>query len=118
MRDLGLLHLPQMNIPDDPQLLELLDDYLSQLQAGKRPDREALLREHPELATSLKCLEALEGLAGRGNAELDLDPPAWKTRGFPAISAPTSSWKKSAGAAWAWSTRRGKRPSTAPWPSR
>ena len=32
-----------MNIPDDPQLAAILDDYLSDLQAGKRPDREALL---------------------------------------------------------------------------
>jgi serine/threonine-protein kinase len=62
-----------MNIPDDPQILDLLDDYLSQLQAGKRPDREALLRAHPELAASLKCLEALEGLVPADGAELDLD---------------------------------------------
>ena len=47
---------------DDPRLAELLDDYLSQLHAGRRPDRAALLREHPELAGPLKCLEALEGL--------------------------------------------------------
>ena len=62
-----------MNIPDDPQILDLLDDYLSLLQAGKRPDREALLRAHPELAASLKCLEALEGLLPADGAELDLD---------------------------------------------
>ena len=65
----------EMTPPDDPQLLELLDDYLSQLQAGKRPDREALLREHPELAASLKCLEALEGLAPAVSTDLDVDTP-------------------------------------------
>ena len=48
---------------DDRQLLDLLDDYLARLQAGRRPDREALVREHPELASALDCLEALEGLA-------------------------------------------------------
>ena len=56
-------------IPDDPQLAELLDDYLSRLQAGERPDRAALLDEHPELAASLKCLEALEGLAPTANVD-------------------------------------------------
>ncbi len=55
---------------DDPQRLDLLDDYLMQLQAGLRPDRAALLREHPELASSLKCIEALEGLAPPA-AEID-----------------------------------------------
>ncbi len=61
-----------MSPPDDPQVLELLDSYLSQLQAGKRPDREALLREHPELSASLKCLEALEGIAPAAVDDSDL----------------------------------------------
>jgi tRNA A-37 threonylcarbamoyl transferase component Bud32 len=42
---------------------ELLDAYLAELHAGRRPDREALLRKRPELASSLDCLEALELLA-------------------------------------------------------
>jgi len=41
----------------------LLDAYLAKLQAGERPDREAFLREHPELSQVVKCLEALEMLA-------------------------------------------------------
>ncbi len=48
--------------PDEP-VLGLLDAYLAQLQAGERPDRGALLREHPELESALDCLEALEVLA-------------------------------------------------------
>ena len=51
-----------MPSPDDSQLAEILNAYLSQLHAGQRPDREALLREHPDLAASLKCIEALDGL--------------------------------------------------------
>jgi len=47
---------------DDPRIADLLDNYLSRLQAGERPDRAALLGEHPELAAALQCLEALEGL--------------------------------------------------------
>jgi eukaryotic-like serine/threonine-protein kinase len=61
-----------MDIPDDPQLLELLDDYLSDLQAGKRPDRVALLSAHPELSAAVKCLDALDGLAPMpSNDDLD-----------------------------------------------
>jgi serine/threonine-protein kinase len=62
-----------MTPPDDPQLLELLDDYLSKLQAGQHPDRAALLRDNPELAPALKCLEALEGLAPAASTDADLD---------------------------------------------
>ncbi len=49
--------------PEDQRALELLDDFLVRLQAGERPDRAALLRQHPELASALDCLEALENLA-------------------------------------------------------
>jgi eukaryotic-like serine/threonine-protein kinase len=53
-----------MNDPsDDPRLAELLDAYLAALQSGGRPDREALLRDHPELGSALRCIDALEDLA-------------------------------------------------------
>jgi serine/threonine-protein kinase len=48
--------------PDDPRL-ELLDAYLNQLQAGLAPSRERFLADHPELASLLDCLDALERLA-------------------------------------------------------
>jgi eukaryotic-like serine/threonine-protein kinase len=60
-------------IPDDTQLAELLDDYLSKLQAGKQPDRTALLTEHPELASALKCVEALECMAPAGDGDTEPD---------------------------------------------
>jgi serine/threonine-protein kinase len=41
----------------------LLDAFLADLQAGRRPDKERLLAEHPELAPVLDSLEALEQLA-------------------------------------------------------
>ncbi len=47
----------------DQQELTLLDAYLDDLQAGRAPDRQALLREYPQLASALDCLEALEVLA-------------------------------------------------------
>ena len=51
---------------DDPaevDALNILDAYLARLQAGEKPDRQSLLRAHPELASALDCLEALEMLA-------------------------------------------------------
>jgi len=52
-----------IDLPEDEQTLDLLDHYLHQLQAGLAPDREAILRERPELASALDCLEALDQLA-------------------------------------------------------
>ncbi len=49
--------------PIDAEAMDLLDAFLAQLQAGERPSRELLLAEHPELASALDCLEALEVLA-------------------------------------------------------
>ncbi len=47
----------------DERLAEVLDAYVARLQAGQRPDREAVLRDHPELGSLLDCLEALERFA-------------------------------------------------------
>ena len=52
-----------MDPQPDEHRLSILDAYLAELQAGGRPDRGALLREHPELASALECLDALEVLA-------------------------------------------------------
>jgi serine/threonine-protein kinase len=47
---------------DQPDF-DALDTYLRRLHAGEAVDREAFLREHPELASAVKCLDALERLA-------------------------------------------------------
>jgi eukaryotic-like serine/threonine-protein kinase len=49
--------------PLDEDALNILDDYLARLQSGEKPDRDAIVRERPELASALDCLEALEQLA-------------------------------------------------------
>jgi eukaryotic-like serine/threonine-protein kinase len=51
---------------------QILDDYLARLQTGDAVDRESFLREHPQLASALNCLEALEKLAP--NAEKGSGP--------------------------------------------
>ena len=55
-------------IPEDPQLVALLDDYLQRLQRGERPDREALLAAHPQLRSALECFDALEDMAPTSQA--------------------------------------------------
>jgi serine/threonine-protein kinase len=72
-----------LTLPDDPHLLELLDNYLSELQAGKQPDRAALLCAHPELAGSLKCLEALETLAPDAIADFDPETADFERQSLP-----------------------------------
>ena len=76
----------------DQNALGLLDAYLARLQAGERPDREALLKERPDLASAINCLEALEMLAPPVG-QADVRP--WRRRcrpppGCRAISAPTN----------------------------
>ncbi len=72
-----------MTLPDDPQLAELLDVYLSQLQSGSRPDRAAFLGEHPELAASLKCLEALECLSPTFGFDSDFQTLEFEQQSLP-----------------------------------
>jgi len=63
-----------MNEPaEDNRELDLLDEYLSRLQAGEALPRDEILRRHPELASVLDCLEALECLAPRSEETSLLD---------------------------------------------
>src|SRR5262245_56640711 len=45
---------------EDPRVSAILQEYLSDLEAGRRPDRAALLARHAELAPTLA--EAMDGL--------------------------------------------------------
>lgn len=56
------------------EALDVLDAYLVRLQAGEKPDRAGLLREHPDLASALDCLEALENLAPAAEPTEDAGP--------------------------------------------
>lgn len=46
---------------DDPRLLQVSREYLAELEAGHRPDRQAYLTRYPELADALsECLDGIE----------------------------------------------------------
>jgi serine/threonine protein kinase/WD40 repeat protein/tetratricopeptide (TPR) repeat protein len=46
---------------DDPRVIQALEDYLTALEAGHRPDRQAFLARHADIAPALaKALDGLE----------------------------------------------------------
>jgi serine/threonine protein kinase len=46
---------------DDPRVIQAVEEYLAELEAGCRPDRQRLLARHPDLAGVLaECLESLD----------------------------------------------------------
>src|SRR5262245_7744761 len=49
--------------PDDASTLDVLDAYLADLHAGRRPDRARFLADFPHLAPHLDCLDRLDALA-------------------------------------------------------
>lgn len=67
---------PQVNLPpsnepkgeprddvgqDDPRLTGIVQEYLHELESGRRPDRQQWLQRYPELAEALElCLDGLE----------------------------------------------------------
>src|SRR5262249_24053815 len=49
--------------PDNSDAFDRLDAYLTAMQAGKTPEKDRLLAEHPDLAAEMQCLDALDKLA-------------------------------------------------------
>jgi serine/threonine-protein kinase len=51
---------------DDAACAQILEQYLDELHAGQKPDRQRILAEHPDLAGVLECLDSLERLIPEG----------------------------------------------------
>jgi eukaryotic-like serine/threonine-protein kinase len=52
---------PAAEVPDDPRLLEAVQEYQRRLEAGERPARQDILRRYPDLAEPLAaCLDGLD----------------------------------------------------------
>jgi serine/threonine protein kinase/tetratricopeptide (TPR) repeat protein len=63
---------------DDPRLIEALEHYLGEVEAGRRPDHREFLARHPEIADLLApCLDGMDFLRNAvGESEaLERDPP-------------------------------------------
>ena len=60
--------------PDDPRLLRVVQEYLTELEAGRHPDRAAFVARVPELADQLApYLDALDAV--HSAAPLLASPP-------------------------------------------
>ena len=50
---------------DDPRVLEVVEQYMQELEAGRLPDRNSYVQRYPELSASIaQCLEGLELVHG------------------------------------------------------
>ncbi len=48
-------------LPDDPRLMQAVEEYLKQLEAGQAPNRQEILRRYPDLVKPLtQCLDGLD----------------------------------------------------------
>jgi hypothetical protein len=62
--------------PDDPRVVRVLEEYLAGLEAGDRPQRDALLARHPDLARALtECLDGLDMMHSLARPESDPAEP-------------------------------------------
>src|SRR2546430_2585006 len=54
---------------DDPRIVEALEQYLAALETGERPNRQAFLARHADIAHGLaECLDGLEALQGASSS--------------------------------------------------
>lgn len=58
----------------DDESFAVLNSYLDGLHAGDRGRREEILRERPDLASAINCLDALDGFASHLNAGGEQEP--------------------------------------------
>jgi serine/threonine protein kinase len=59
--DANLARTDPSDVPDDPRLMQAVQEYLQQLEAGRQPDRQEILARYPDLAAPLaRCLEGLD----------------------------------------------------------
>jgi tetratricopeptide (TPR) repeat protein len=69
---------------DDPRVVQAIEEYLAEMEAGERPDRRAFLDRHADIAAALgACLDSLEfvhqaaaQLLGPGKELLGIEAPA------------------------------------------
>ena len=50
---------------DDSEVMRILDGYLAEIEAGRPPDPDRLVADHPELAGQLRAYLRVMSLAGR-----------------------------------------------------
>lgn len=67
--DAGDAGLDDSGIPDDPRVVQVVQDFLEAWELGLNPDRRVYIERYPELADAVAhCLEGLEFLQGEIHA--------------------------------------------------
>jgi serine/threonine protein kinase/WD40 repeat protein len=67
---------PEVSV-DDPRVVRALEEYLAALESGSRPERDALLARHPDIAPALAhCLDGLDLMQALTRTEPVPDPRA------------------------------------------
>src|SRR5258707_6578557 len=70
-------------IPEDPRIVEVVQEYLARLESGQVPDRIEYVRRYPDLAAAVEqCLEGLELMHAESQRQRAADD-----RGGPAPAA-------------------------------
>ncbi len=65
------------DFPDDPRLMQAVEEYLGELEAGRVPNRQEILRRYPDLSGPLtQCLDGLELVHKAALPKKTIAPPA------------------------------------------
>ena len=90
--------------PEDPVLIDLIDQIARKVQAGELVDVEAYTKAHPEHADRLRrLLPAVQMLTALGHSAPAAGIPPEQGR---ARSGTSACWGRWGAAGWGWSTRR------------
>jgi eukaryotic-like serine/threonine-protein kinase len=76
------------DFPDDPRLMQAVEEYLGQLEAGRVPNRQEILRRYPDLSGPLtQCLDGLELVHKAALPKKAVAPPAPAPSSIDALQA-------------------------------
>ncbi|HLJ09580.1 MAG TPA: serine/threonine-protein kinase, partial [Planctomycetaceae bacterium] len=75
----------QGRAPDDPRLVQVVQEYLAQFEAGMNPDRQQFINRHPDLSAAIaECLDGLQLV----HQAMRSDPPPRLQTGAAAVDLP------------------------------
>src|SRR5262245_56346119 len=76
-------------IPDDPRIIEVVQEYLARLEHGELPDRTTYIQRYPELAGAVEdCLAGLEMVHAASKKRQPQTADAAATPALPAPAEP------------------------------
>jgi serine/threonine protein kinase len=84
----------ESEIPDDPRLLQAVQEYLELLEKGRRPDQNEFLKRFPDIAEPLaQCIGGLDLVHGAAGREENADAAMAPGRGEPLPTEPLGDFR-------------------------